>query len=135
MYKKDYCISKQAFLENRQKISPTAFIELNDAINKDIYEECNESNLWNEYRLSAVDGNMVELPRNKLIAETLQQLKYVQRAGQGVDIIYRDILALGKQMPVYTVYSDAVGLTLLSTFEDKLLYANTEETITPNCIS
>ena len=27
-------------------------------------------------------------PRNKLIAETLQRLKYVQRTGQGVDIIY-----------------------------------------------
>lgn len=59
------------------------------------------------------------VPRNKLIAETLQQLKYVQRAGQGVDIIYRDMLALGKQMPIYIVYSDAVGLTLLSTLEDK----------------
>lgn len=30
-------------------------------------------------------------PRNKLIAETLQRLKYVQRTGQGVDIIYREI--------------------------------------------
>ncbi len=27
-------------------------------------------------------------PRNKLIAETLQRLKYVQRTGQGVDIIF-----------------------------------------------
>jgi len=59
------------------------------------------------------------VPRNKLIAENLQQFKYVQRAGQGVDIIFRDMLALGKHMPVYTVYSDAVSLTLRNTLEDK----------------
>ncbi|MBC8060687.1 MAG: hypothetical protein H7Y18_08470, partial [Clostridiaceae bacterium] len=59
------------------------------------------------------------VPRNKLIAENLQQFKYVQRAGQGVDIIFRDMLALGKHMPVYTVYSDAVRLTLRNTLEDK----------------
>jgi ATP-dependent DNA helicase RecG len=59
------------------------------------------------------------IARNKLIAETLQQLKYVQRAGQGVDIIFRDMLAFGKHMPFYTVYSDAVRLTLRNTLEDK----------------
>lgn len=31
-------------------------------------------------------------PRNKLIAETLQSLRYVQRTGQGVDIIYKDMI-------------------------------------------
>lgn len=59
------------------------------------------------------------VPRNKLVAENLQQFKYVQRAGQGVDIIFRDMLALGKHMPIYTVYSDAVRLTLRNTLEDK----------------
>lgn len=34
------------------------------------------------------------VPRNKLIAETLQRLKYVQRTGQGVDIIFRDMCLL-----------------------------------------
>ena len=43
----------------------------------------------------------------------------MQRAGQGVDIIFRDMLAMGKHMPVYTVYSDAVRLTLRNTLEDK----------------
>jgi ATP-dependent DNA helicase RecG len=59
------------------------------------------------------------VPRNKLVAESLQQFKYVQRAGQGVDIIFRDMLALGKNMPAYMVYSDAVRLTLRNTLEDK----------------
>lgn len=59
------------------------------------------------------------ISRNKLIAEILQKLKYVQRSGQGVDIIFRDMIFLGKSIPVYSVYSDAVTLTLKSNFEDE----------------
>ncbi len=57
-------------------------------------------------------------PRNKLIAETLQKLRYVQRSGQGVDIIFKDMLSLGKSAPEYNLYSDAVSLTLRSSLED-----------------
>lgn len=57
-------------------------------------------------------------PRNKLIAETLQHLKYVQRTGQGVDIIYREMVSMGKPYPEYHVFSDAVSLTLRSSVED-----------------
>jgi hypothetical protein len=67
--KKDYSISKQAFSENRQKINSNAFIELNDRINKVIYEECNEYTLWNGYRLSAIDGSILELPNTKLLRD------------------------------------------------------------------
>jgi ATP-dependent DNA helicase RecG len=57
-------------------------------------------------------------PRNKLIAETLQHLKYVQRTGQGVDIIYREMVSMGKPYPEYHVFSYAVSLTLRSAIED-----------------
>lgn len=57
-------------------------------------------------------------PRNKLIAETLQHLKYVQRTGQGVDIIFREMISMGKPYPEYQVFSDAVSLTLRSSIED-----------------
>ncbi|WP_187370990.1 ATP-binding protein [Gracilibacillus massiliensis] len=57
-------------------------------------------------------------PRNKLIAETLQKLKYVQRSGQGVDIIFKDMLSSGKSAPEYNLYSEAVSLTLRSNLED-----------------
>ncbi|WP_210400778.1 ATP-binding protein, partial [Nosocomiicoccus sp. HMSC059G07] len=57
-------------------------------------------------------------PRNKLIAETFQKLKYVQRSGQGVDIIFKDMLALGKSAPDYTLYSNSVQLILRSVMED-----------------
>ena len=59
------------------------------------------------------------IPRNKLIAETLQRLKYVQRAGQGVDIIYQDMLSMGKAYPQYRAFSDAISLTLMSAMENK----------------
>lgn len=54
------------------------------------------------------------VPRNKLIAETLQNLKYVQRTGQGVDIIFKDMVSMGKPYPRYRSYNDAVSLTIYS---------------------
>lgn len=54
------------------------------------------------------------VPRNKCIAETLQRLKYVQRTGQGVDIIFKGMLSMGKPFPRYTEYDDAISLTLNS---------------------
>lgn len=57
-------------------------------------------------------------PRNKLIAETLQRLRYVQRTGQGVDIIFREMISMGKPYPEYQVFTDAVSLTLRSNIED-----------------
>ena len=57
------------------------------------------------------------VPRNKLIAETLQRLKYVQRTGQGVDIIFKEMISMGKPYPVYRVFSDAVQLTMASATE------------------
>ena len=57
------------------------------------------------------------VPRNKLIAETLQRLKYVQRTGQGVDIIFREMVSMGKPYPAYRVFNDAVQLTIASATE------------------
>jgi len=57
-------------------------------------------------------------PRNKLIAEVFQKLKYVQRSGQGVDIIFKDMLSLGKLAPYYNIYNEAVQLTLFSNLDD-----------------
>lgn len=54
------------------------------------------------------------IPRNKLIAETLQNLKYVQRTGQGVDIIFKDMVSMGKPYPKYRSFNDAVSLTIFS---------------------
>lgn len=59
------------------------------------------------------------VPRNKLIAETLQRLRYVQRSGQGIDIMFKEMVSMGKPYPEYTVYNDAIRLTLYSVLEDE----------------
>lgn len=56
--------------------------------------------------------------RNRAIAETLQRLKYVQRTGQGVDIIFKEMISMGKPYPEYRAYNDAVTLTIKSQIED-----------------
>lgn len=58
------------------------------------------------------------VPRNKLIAETLQNLKYVQRTGQGVDIIFKDMVSMGKPYPRYRSFNDAVSLTIFSAIDN-----------------
>lgn len=58
------------------------------------------------------------VPRNKLIAETLQYLKYVQRTGQGVDIIFKDMVSMGKPYPKYRSFNDAVSLTIFSAIDN-----------------
>ena len=58
------------------------------------------------------------VPRNKLIAETLQNLKYVQRTGQGVDIMFKDMVSMGKPYPRYKSFSDAVSLTIFNAIDN-----------------
>ena len=58
------------------------------------------------------------IPRNKLIAETLQNLKYVQRTGQGVDIIFKDMVSMGKPYPRYRSFNDAVSLTIFGAIDN-----------------
>ena len=35
-------------------------------------------------------------------------MRYVQRTGQGVDIIFREMVSMGKPYPSYRVFNDAV---------------------------
>ena len=53
-------ISKQGYSEARQKISPTAFIKLADAIMAWYYGD-DDYKTFNGYRLSAIDGSLLEL--------------------------------------------------------------------------
>lgn len=50
--------------------------------------------------------------RNPLLAETLQQLGLVNRAGLGVDRIYEELLSWGKGLPRYEADESHVELTL-----------------------
>src|SRR5690625_3217926 len=59
----------------------------------------------------------------------LSFVKYVQRSGQGVDIIFKDMLALGKSAPYYELYKEAQQLNNYSNMEDAefLKYITKEE--------
>lgn len=72
-------------------------------------EDINESNIITHQ----------SIPRNKLIAMTLQHLKYVQRSGQGVDIMFQSMLTEGKPYPEYASTPNSVRLTLRSTMENQ----------------
>ena len=65
--KKDYSVTKQAYSEARQKIEPKAFIDLNDKVNEVVYGGSYKYELWNGYRLSAIDGTVLELPNTELL--------------------------------------------------------------------
>ncbi len=68
--KVDETVSKQAYCEARQKIDPKAFIELNDQTVRIFYDGYNKLKLWNGYRLSAIDGTVLEIPDTHLLRET-----------------------------------------------------------------
>jgi len=63
--KRDDSITKQAYSDARQKIKPEAFIALNDSLNKVFYEEFDDYKVWNGYRLSAIDGSVLEIPNTE----------------------------------------------------------------------
>lgn len=50
--------------------------------------------------------------RNELLAETLQQLGFVDRAGVGVDRIYERLLRSGARLPTYSADQSSVSLSI-----------------------
>lgn len=54
-------ITNSAFCQSRMKLNHTSFIELNDAIIEEFYND-NHFQLWNGFRLLAVDGSKIHLP-------------------------------------------------------------------------
>lgn len=61
---KETTMTKQSFSELRKKISPTAFIELND-IFVDWFYQGGQFKKFQGYRLLAVDGSITEIPNTK----------------------------------------------------------------------
>lgn len=65
-------ISKSAFCQQRVKLKPKAFLELNDVLVREFYSD-NIINKWNGFRLLAIDGSSLELPSSP---ETLSEFGY-----------------------------------------------------------
>lgn len=63
--KEDFTISKQAYSKSRQNINPEVFVDLSETVVKAFYEECDDYETWKGYRLSAIDGTVLELPNTE----------------------------------------------------------------------
>lgn len=67
--KKESPVSKQAYTKARQNIKPELFIDLSDTVVKGFYKECDDCKVWNSYRLSAIDGTILEIPDTELLRQ------------------------------------------------------------------
>ena len=70
-------ITNSAFCQSRMKLSHTAFIELNDGIIKEFYTD-NLFELWNGFRLLAIDGSRLQLP---LSLELIEDFGFAENQG------------------------------------------------------
>ena len=77
-----------------------------------------------------VDPNPVDLithpstPRNKKLAEAFQKLRLTNRAGMGIDLIFKRTIQEGKGMPVYTnFHNNFVFLRINSNLQDQKFLA------------
>lgn len=60
-----------------------------------------------------------QVPRNRLIAESLERVGLVERSGQGADIMFREAIREAKPLPSFEgTDADRVFLTLFSTVRD-----------------
>ncbi len=62
-------VSKSAFCQQRVKLKPEAFIELNELLIDEFYTD-NEYETWESFRLLGIDGSTLELPRSEDILAT-----------------------------------------------------------------
>ncbi|MDD4730104.1 MAG: hypothetical protein PHN55_15305 [Dysgonamonadaceae bacterium] len=92
-------ITKQGYSEARQKISPTAFIKMADAITSWYYGD-NDFKTFKGYRLSAIDASILELPNS-------ERLRNVFGYGEGKTVK----LARSKASGIYDLENDMMITT------------------------
>ena len=67
--KENITVSKQAFLNARDKISSDLFKDLYIESVDGFYEQCDNYKTWNRYRLTAIDGSIIEVPNTEKLRE------------------------------------------------------------------
>lgn len=68
-FSKEKNITNSAFCQSRMNLNYTAFVELNDVMINDFYQNT-EYKTWNSFRMLAIDGSRLQLPISKEIIET-----------------------------------------------------------------
>lgn len=89
-------ITKQGYSEARQKISPTAFIKMADAIISWFYGD-DDFKTFKGYRLSAIDGSILELNNSERLRETFgyvenKTIKLARAKASGIYDIENDMM-------------------------------------------
>ena len=68
-FRKEKNITNSAFCQSRMNLNYTAFIELNDAMINDFYQN-SKFKTWDNFRMLAIDGSRLQLPISKEIIDT-----------------------------------------------------------------
>jgi hypothetical protein len=117
-----------AYSKARQKLLPSAFIELNGIVLDEVYS--NSFKTFNGFRLIAIDGSSVELPNTKCLKETYGVFSKKNKYPAGkVCVAYdvlNEIILNGKLLP-YSSSEKVIAPELVSTLypssaKDLLIY-------------
>jgi len=92
----DERITKQAFSQARQKISPTAFIKMSDEINKWFYRDTNFKT-YKGYRLLGIDETVLEISNTEKLREHFgyienQSIKVARSRASGLYDLENDMM-------------------------------------------
>ena len=92
----DFNVTKQAFSEARQKLSPTAFIKMSDEIIKWFYKDT-DFKLYKGYRLLSIDGTILEINNTENLRDKFgyienQTIKVARAKATGLYDVENDML-------------------------------------------
>jgi hypothetical protein len=92
----NFNVTKQAFSEARQKISPTAFIKMSDGIIKWFYKDT-EYKRFKGYRLLSIDGTVLEINNTERLREQFgyienQSIKVARARAAGLYDVENEII-------------------------------------------
>jgi hypothetical protein len=117
----DASVTKQSFSEARQKISPTAFIKLADAIISWFYTE-NDFKTFKGFRLSAIDGSFMEINNSERLREAFgyidnKNVKVARALAAGIYDIENDMMITSK-ITKYTTSERDLAIQLVEKLKE-----------------
>jgi len=69
------------------------------------------------------------VPRNRLLADALHRIGYVERAGIGVDMMFEELLRLGKEPPEFDAQAHSVRVIIRNASFDERFVSFVEDTL------
>jgi hypothetical protein len=117
----DEGITKQAFSQARQKISPTAFIKMSDEIIKWFYRDT-DFKTYKGYRLLGIDGTVLEISNTEKLREHFgyienQTIKVARSRASGLYDIENDMM-ISTEIGTYKSSERAIAENLITRLND-----------------